>query len=155
MNKIFWKILIFKESCERLFKWFPILYRDRDWDQNFLFEIIQFKMKCMRDHLDKFGDEVWVSRQRKIKQLKTCEMLLERLMNNNYCEFEYDEINKKYGKVRLGRKGMYRAKALREKDKKEELKEFRRLMRKEKLMYKQDMDLFCKIFSKHSGGWWT
>ena len=36
-------ILGIKNIC----KWFPVIWKDRDWDDSFLFEIIKFKISKM------------------------------------------------------------------------------------------------------------
>ena len=33
------------EGTKNLIKWFPIIWRDRDWDSQFIFDILQFKLK--------------------------------------------------------------------------------------------------------------
>lgn len=40
-----WKIRGFYRSIKNLIRWFPIIWKDRDWDSHFIFEILKTKLK--------------------------------------------------------------------------------------------------------------
>ena len=141
-------IVVFFESCRRTFKWFPIIWKDRDWDYNHLFQIMQAKLRFMRERLTEHGNEVWKSRQRKIRQLKTCEALLDRMTKHEYNDKLMAQHREKWYK------GMNFFERLNQPQNEEETKEFLKLMDYEEYMYQQDLELFCEMFKKYHKGWW-
>ena len=40
-----WRLREFKVSVKNLIKWFPIIWKDRDWDDYYIFEVLKFKLK--------------------------------------------------------------------------------------------------------------
>ena len=46
-----WRIKNFLTSCNNLIKWFPTLWNDRDWDDQFILEILQKKIEFQRKEL--------------------------------------------------------------------------------------------------------
>lgn len=48
-RKTIWKyipnfIIQFIEGVENIIKWIPTIYKDKNWDKHFIFEIIKFKL---------------------------------------------------------------------------------------------------------------
>ena len=35
----------FIEGIKNLIKWFPIIWKDRNWDHSYIYEILKFKLK--------------------------------------------------------------------------------------------------------------
>lgn len=46
-----WRIVQFIESIKNLIKWFPIIWKDRNWDDYYIMKILQYKIKMQRDYL--------------------------------------------------------------------------------------------------------
>jgi len=46
-----WIIRNFLTSCNNLIKWFPTIWNDRDWDDQFILEILQKKIEFQRKEL--------------------------------------------------------------------------------------------------------
>ena len=40
-----WRLREFKVSVKNLIRWFPIIWKDRDWDDYYIFEVLKFKLK--------------------------------------------------------------------------------------------------------------
>jgi len=106
----------------------------------------------------------------KLRKINTCIELLNRMTNSweVYVEPAYKAFDKRWG---FNNKGSFLVKhptmprrfytnrdvfrdALSPKLRKRYDKEYKELILKEDIMYKQDMELFCKIFKKHVRSWW-
>ena len=62
-----WRLREFKRSITNLIVWFPLIWKDRHWDDMYIFDILQFKLKNQakyisdRDfHLNAKRDGPWV-----------------------------------------------------------------------------------------------
>lgn len=40
-------------GVKNLIKWFPIVWKDRDWDYHYIFEVLKFKIKKQAKYIDK------------------------------------------------------------------------------------------------------
>lgn len=45
----------FSTSVGNLIKWFPVIWKDRDWDHYFIFEVIAFKLKKQSNYIKEKG----------------------------------------------------------------------------------------------------
>ena len=85
------KIRYFINSIKNLIKWFPIIWRDRDWDYAYIEDILLFKLNNMHKrfsnpdttHVD------WNSKHAKpaFKALKLSIQILERRRDNYYTDY--------------------------------------------------------------------
>ena len=46
---------IFKESIVNVIRWFPTIWKDRDWDYDYLLEILKKKIEFMSEYTKKYG----------------------------------------------------------------------------------------------------
>jgi len=137
-----------KSGFKNLFIWFPIIWQDRNWDYWFLFRIILFKLKLMEKSLE----EGQIS-----KKLHICILLLQRLIDDDYETKLFDLHEKKWGKAKFTTQPVLSVtfeKVITEEDKKQELKELRKLITHAKYLRQQDLEYFCKLFKKHVFTWW-
>lgn len=104
-----------------------LIYRDRDWDYCYLYEMMEFKLKRMRKHVE----TCYVGHTKKeLRRLKTCELLLGRLVKDEYWPFnEHDCRN--CNDQQLIRKFNH-----------------------EEYLRKQDLELLAKYIVKYSRTWW-
>lgn len=112
-------------GIKNLVKWFPIIWKDRDFDEGYLYDIMYFKLGEMQKFFE--SDNVWCANTDEcVKQLKECRMLLKRIMNDE-TEYEcWDHDNKKFTKP---------------------LEEISKLVKEEK-------ELFWSKMCKYVDGWW-
>ena len=75
ISNLFTPITVFKEGVIRLFKWLPIIWKDRDFDEHYMVEILQFKLQQMAELHMKHG--VTVSRYETAEELLHATHLLE------------------------------------------------------------------------------
>ena len=81
------------QGIKNLWKWFPIVWKDRDWDDHFIFEALKFKLKNTADYLAKHDRYVGVEDD--IRYIRICEKLIQRVQDNYYQEeyFDYYDFN--------------------------------------------------------------
>jgi hypothetical protein len=88
----------FIKGIKNLWKWFPVIWKDRDWDDHFIWEILMFKIKNQAKYI---GDRDFHTRaKRDAEIMMTCVRLMEKVKEEhyqmeymNYCEDEFDFID--------------------------------------------------------------
>ena len=75
ISELFTPITIFKEGIIRVFKWLPVIWKDRDFDEYYMVEILQFKLQQMAELHMKHG--VTVNRYDTAQELLQAIHLLE------------------------------------------------------------------------------
>ena len=77
----------------RLKSWLPVLWHDEDYDHNFLLKIIRHKVARMREHFIHWS--AWgVPHPNMIKRMRIVELLIGRLVEANYCQYEHEQWQK-------------------------------------------------------------
>lgn len=135
----------FIQGIKNIIKWFPLIYKDRDWDYHFLLKIMEFKFNKIHYELSN-SQHLKYTNTKAIKSLNICANLLDRLKKNEYNE---DRLNKI----------MEEAMPIWKQDKeyeepKDHFKIFTRENNKAINSRKQDKELFCKLFIKYLDTWW-
>ena len=77
-----------KYGVKSLYKWFWIIWKDRDWDHYYIFEVLKFKLEKQANHLAENGFHN--NAQRDAELMMTCVRLIDKLQN----EYYYDELCK-------------------------------------------------------------
>ena len=152
-----------KYGIGNLIKWFPIIWKDRDWDHWFLYIILQFKLKQMEKLQRKYGHSV--NSEKYADQIKTAVLILDRLIKDDYFSKSYENHEKKWGETEMKftpleeNPELYSVdfvteKAVTNKQKEQERKEKMRLLHHEEMLKQQDLDYLFKHMRKHIQGWW-
>jgi len=76
-----------KYGVKNLYKWFWIIWKDRDWDHHYIFEVLKFKLEKQAKHLADVGFHN--DAQRDAERIMTCVRLINKLQNEEY----YDELS--------------------------------------------------------------
>ena len=77
-------------GVKNLIKWFPIIWRDRDWDSYYIFRILEHKLKSQAKYI---GDrDIHVSAKRDAEIMLTCVRLMERV-RDEYYQSEYQDYH--------------------------------------------------------------
>lgn len=101
IKEIKWRFHYFKESIIKLFCWFPIIVKDKDYDYWFIYEILKFKLTTQYEYLT--SRDQFVNTEFYIQKLKTCIKLIELLQDEKYIIERLDmpesEYFKKYPSV--------------------------------------------------------
>ena len=156
-------VTVWKESIQNLWRWFKIIWKDKDWDHYYLFKIMEFKLKNMeRYHLThshiKDGDVVAF-------KIKICKLLIGRILEDDYCKVQYENHDKRWGKAEfnfspvldrpdLESLSINRDKVISKQEHKQSNKEFRLISKHENYMRKQDIRYLFYLMNKHIEGWW-
>ena len=143
-------------NIKNIIRWLPIIWRDRDWDYGFIYEILYQKLKNME--LFFRSDKVYAKDALKFAhQIMVAKNLCKRLSEDNYLhnamfwhdkkypepivfEFEPDEISG-YKKL-LPDKNLKRSQS------------FKKCGEHSRYMKKQDLDYLFKYMRKHIQNWW-
>jgi len=82
-----YKIKQFFRNIRNLIRWFPIIWKDRDWDDHFIFEILKFKIKNQAKYIGYHDRHVLAKRDAEIMML--CVRLIEKIQDEYYaCEYQ-------------------------------------------------------------------
>jgi hypothetical protein len=54
-SKIGYKVRGFFTSVGNLIKWFPVIWKDRDWDDHYIFEVFKFKLEKQAKYIKEKG----------------------------------------------------------------------------------------------------
>ena len=77
-----------KNGVQNLYKWFWVIWKDRDWDHHYIFQVLKFKLEKQAKHLVKYGSHE--SAERDAELMMTCVKLINKIQNEEY----YDELYK-------------------------------------------------------------
>ena len=77
-----------KYGIQNLYKWFWVIWNDRDWDHYYIFQVLKFKLEKQANHLAENGFHN--NAQRDAELMMTCVRLIDKLQN----EYYYDELCK-------------------------------------------------------------
>jgi len=93
---MYWRIRQFIKGVKNLIRWFPIIWKDRDWDHTYIFEILKFKLKNQSEYIGKNDNHV--SAKYDAEKMMLCVRLIERIQDEYYgCEYQdYNKINYKF-----------------------------------------------------------
>lgn len=151
-------IIRFKASIENLISWFPIIWRDRDWDHWYFFKLLHFKLqrmeKCIREgHYEGCESDA--------DDIQICVEALSRLIEDDYCTEEWDEIHKKWGEMKFipcsdrpNCSIMTFENIKTEEDEKEHSKDIKRVAEKEEEEIKGDIYITFEVIKDNVLKWW-
>jgi hypothetical protein len=77
-----YKINRFFKRFYNLYRWLPIIWKDQDWDTDFIWEIWKFKLKNQADYIGKKGHHV--NNERDAERMMTCVKLMEKIQSGYY-----------------------------------------------------------------------
>ena len=67
---------------KNLWRWLPIVWNDRDWDDSFIFEILKFKIKNTADYTEQ--RQWFVGYEHEVARMRLCIKLIERIQEEWY-----------------------------------------------------------------------
>jgi hypothetical protein len=73
-------------SIRNLWRWFPIIWKDRDWDSNFIFDILKFKLKNTAEYTEQ--RKWFIGYEREVSRMRLCIKLID-LINKEHYILEY------------------------------------------------------------------
>ena len=89
-----------KRGIVNLIKWFPVIWKDRDWDHYYIYSIWYKKFDNMEEFFN--SDKAWTAKSEGIaEQIHEVKLLCEKLMKDDYLEEALKPYEEKYGDVEL------------------------------------------------------
>ena len=151
-----------KYGLENLIMWFPVIWKDRNWDHTFIYEILKHKLDLTQKHLRKYGHHV--DAEKDADRIKVCVNLLNRLIKDDYHENAFKKHHEKWGEPEFNWTDLQGSELSQlqinyknvktDQDKANQEKEYRKCIEREEFLKNQDLDLLFKIMRKHIQGWW-
>ena len=81
-SKIVYKVRGFFTSVGNLIKWFPIIWKDRDWDDHYIFEVFKFKLEKQAKYIKEKGFHT--NSDLDAKRMMLCVKLMEKVQEEFY-----------------------------------------------------------------------
>ena len=129
---------------KRLFRWLPVLWNQEDWDYEYIYDLLEVKMKELRKDMSKDYWHDQKSVQRGIRQIDICLKRLDMWRNwTDYYKYPMDDI---YNEPTEDGKG-YIMKYASEENEKQRWGAY--------LFEQKNYDKFWKDFLAWHRGWWT
>lgn len=158
----------FKQGIENLIMWFPAIWKDRQWDHQYIYMILRQKLHFQEQCIRKYGHHV--HHKRDADEIKTCVDLLDRLIEDDYHTEAFKSHDERWGELEIGwedmppekvegRVGMTKLNLTRpfvdtEQDHENEREEFLEACNTEDQLRKKDMrNLFLNMY-RNIQGWW-
>jgi len=150
-------------GIKNLIVWFPVIWKDRNWDHWFIYKILRTKLHLTEQLIRNYGHHV--KHIEDADKIKKCVILLDRLIEDDYHENVYKDHYKKWGESEMvftdvedhpdySEMNIKYPNVKTEEDEKLERKQFKLIMNKPQEMKDQDLDLLFKIMRKHIQSWW-
>ena len=150
-----------KYGIINLIKWFPIVWKNRDWDYGFILDILKFKLINVEKMFRHYGNHM--NSERDADNVHKALLYLDRMINYDYHDNVFKHHDKKWGQMKMEFKDSEDGKSLldiirpnvkTEKDKVKEHKEYRRLSEIVEKQEVQDYEMFFDHLKKHIRSWW-
>jgi hypothetical protein len=81
----------FKQGVKNLWYWFPVIWKDRNWDDHYIFEVLKHKLKAQAKQI---GDsDIHTRSQLDAKRMRLCVKLIQLVQDETY-SMEYMDYYK-------------------------------------------------------------
>lgn len=91
-TKIGYKVKGFFTSVGNLIKWFPVIWKDRDWDDHYIFEVFKFKLEKQAKYIKEKGFHT--NSDLDAKRMMLCVKLMKKVQEDFYT-MEYMDYEEK------------------------------------------------------------
>ena len=88
-----WRINQFKKSVKNLIRWFPVIWKDRDWDDHYIWEILKTKLKYQSEYIG--SRDIHVDAKYDAERMMWCVRLIDKIQDEFYSGeyMDYHESN--------------------------------------------------------------
>lgn len=149
-------------GMKNYWKWRKIIYYDRWWDHQYLFEILRFKLEDMETNFKAHGHHL--NAEKSAHKMRICKLLLDRLIKDDYYDNIFKFYDKKWGypemdwidtkDSELTELKITRKNVITESDKERSAKEFRIKSNMVWKLMEQDVNYLFKLMAKYILNWW-
>lgn len=77
-----WRINQFKKSVKNLIRWFPVMWKDRDWDDHYIWEILKTKLKYQSEYIG--SRDIHVNAKYDAERMMWCVRLIDKIQDEFY-----------------------------------------------------------------------
>lgn len=105
-KSIGWRLKYLKNSITNLIRWFPVIWKDRDYDDYYIFEVLKFKLTNQAKYISK--RDYHTRAQYDAEKMRLCVRLIEKVCEEYYnMEYmDYFEIKRHFTEC-IDRPGSY------------------------------------------------
>src|SRR3972149_2973685 len=144
-------------GIKNLIKWFPLIWNDRQWDDGYLFEILQFKLSEMSKYFDS-DNAVCADAKLRARQIYICKLLIDRILLNDYTTpFDVRDEPRHQRFAEAFEKSMASGSDSFIYDREDtplESKVFKWKTEHEDYLEQQDIEMLFRLMSKQIKSWW-
>jgi hypothetical protein len=79
---MYYSLKQFFKRIYNLYRWFPIIWKDQDWDQHYIYEIFKFKLRNQAEHIG--GNNRHLRAKRDAEIMLLCCRLIDKVNNEDY-----------------------------------------------------------------------
>ena len=109
INKIsifLWRIIGFRirnfyQSIINLIDWFPIIWKDKNWDYTHIYDILEFKLRRQAKYIGKNNNHTMTNKD--ARNMLICANLISKIKDEyydtEYLDYDFDDYFKKYKRV--------------------------------------------------------
>jgi hypothetical protein len=80
-----------KEGIKNLWYWFPVIWKDRHWDQHYIYEVLKHKLKAQSNYIGR--RDFHTRAQQDARNMRICVKLIEKIQDDFY-QLEYADYSK-------------------------------------------------------------
>lgn len=149
LDTFYWPVKQFARKVIKIVQYIPILWNDYDWDYSYIYVLLKYKLERTYKAID-YGYELPKSKNKRLKSLKRCIVLLENLIKDDYCKQELNVYHKNN-----------KTNWIKEKDgslvspPNKNWKELTRLVKKQDLLRKSDTKELFDLMAQNTRSWWS
>jgi hypothetical protein len=77
-----WRIKQFWVSVKNLWRWLPVMWKDRDWDDHYIWEILKTKLKYQSKYIG--SRDIHVNAKYDAERMMWCVRLIEKIQDEHY-----------------------------------------------------------------------
>ena len=81
----------FKQGVKNLIYWFPVIWKDRDWDEHYIYEVLKHKLKTQAKYID--NRDFHTRAKQDAKRMRLCVKLIQLCQDEPYTS-EYMDYEK-------------------------------------------------------------
>lgn len=81
----------FKQGVKNIIYWFPIIWKDRNWDHSFIYDVMKHKMTSQADYISR--NDRHTRAQQDARRMRLCVKLMQLCQDETY-SLEYSDYHK-------------------------------------------------------------
>ena len=144
-----------KNGLRNIWKWRSVVWNDRPWDYVYIFKALRFKL----DETQRCIDGTFVGADEEAAKIRSLIEAIDRILEDDYVKEEYEEMDRKYGKLEMifndDNTITTTREKLKEEDKETERKETLALAELEAERRQQDINFVFDTMKNDIQRWWV